>query len=110
MAAVLLSALLPKVALAGEEEYQSIDSIRSAAKDLLAQHPEFQNSANTTISIGKIDARLTLPVCSSPLETFLPSSAKIQSKTTVGVRCTEPRPWTLYVSANITYLFVMQKF
>ena len=102
MALTLLGALLPKVALAGEEEFQSTDSIRSAAEGLLAQHPDIQNRANTTINIGKIDTRLTLPTCGSPLETFLPSSAKIQSKTTVGVRCTTPRPWTLYVSANIT--------
>jgi len=102
MALMLLGALQPKVALAGEEKFQSIDSIKSAAEDLLARHPDIQSRPNTTISIGNIDTRLTLPTCGSPLETFLPSSAKVQNKVTVGVRCQGPRPWTLYVPANIT--------
>ena len=101
---ILLSTLISGIALASAEsrQFESIDNIKASAQAFLAQHREILNQANTTVSIGNIDARLTLPTCGAPLEAFLPPGAKIQGKTTVGIRCQAPRPWTLYVPANVT--------
>lgn len=52
------------------------------------------------VTVGAIDPRLKLPVCPVP-EAFLPPSSKAWGKTTVGVRCTVPTNWTIYVSAQI---------
>ncbi|HEY8606458.1 MAG TPA: flagellar basal body P-ring formation chaperone FlgA [Noviherbaspirillum sp.] len=52
------------------------------------------------ITVGQIDARTSLPACASP-EYFLPNGARAWGKTTVGVRCTVPSPWTIYVSAVV---------
>ena len=99
----LLSALLSGVSpvLAEGETFESIDNIKATARAFLSSHDEVQGQASTTVSIGNIDTRLTLPVCGTPLEAFLPSGAKVQGKTTIGVRCQTPRPWTLYVPAKV---------
>jgi len=87
--------------VAGSGKFESIDNIKATAQAFLASHSEIQDQANTTITIGSIDTRLTLPTCGAPLEAFLPSGAKVQGKTTIGVRCQTPRPWTLYVPAKV---------
>jgi flagella basal body P-ring formation protein FlgA len=103
MAFALLSALLSGASpvLAESGKFESIDKIKATARAFLSSHSEIQDQASTTVSIGNIDARLTLPTCGAPLEAFLPSGAKVQGKTTIGVRCQAPRPWTLYVPAKV---------
>ncbi len=103
MALALTSLLLsaaPSV-FAESGKFESIDHIKAAAQTFLSNHSEIQDQANTTVSIGNIDTRLTLPTCGAPLEAFLPPGAKVQGKTTIGVRCQTPRPWTLYVPAKV---------
>ncbi|MDR3482738.1 MAG: flagellar basal body P-ring formation chaperone FlgA [Burkholderiaceae bacterium] len=53
-----------------------------------------------SISVGNVDAHLYLPSCPT-LEPFLPSGNKAWGKTTVGVRCSEPSHWTVYIPATI---------
>lgn len=55
---------------------------------------------NTSISVGAIDPRLNLPACPAP-EAFLPAGSRVWGKTTVGVRCTAPVSWTVYVPATV---------
>jgi flagella basal body P-ring formation protein FlgA len=52
------------------------------------------------ITVGAIDARLNLPACAAP-EAFLPPGARAWGKTTVGVRCSVPSRWNIYVSATV---------
>lgn len=52
------------------------------------------------VTVGSIDPRLKLPACPQP-EAFLPRSSKAWGKTTVGVRCTVPQAWTVYISASV---------
>jgi flagella basal body P-ring formation protein FlgA len=53
-----------------------------------------------SISVGPIDSRLNLPACPVP-EAFMPNGSRAWGKTTVGVRCTVPAPWTIYVAASV---------
>ncbi|MBQ0720105.1 MAG: flagellar basal body P-ring formation protein FlgA [Gammaproteobacteria bacterium] len=103
---VLLGTLFIEIApsLAADAKFQSIASIKAAARSFLTAHSDIQGQANTTVSIGNIDARLTLPSCGAPLEAFLPSGANVRGKTTIGVRCQTPQPWTLYVPASVATL------
>lgn len=55
---------------------------------------------NTSISVGAIDPRLSLPACAAP-EAFLPAGSRAWGKTTVGVRCTAPASWTVYMPATV---------
>lgn len=53
------------------------------------------------ISVGAIDPRMNLAACAAP-EAFLPSGSRAWGKTTVGVRCTAPTAWTIYIQANVS--------
>jgi len=55
---------------------------------------------HVNVSVGQIDARANLPACAAP-EAFLPKGSRVWGKTTVGVRCTEPSPWTIYVASTV---------
>ncbi|MBL4782142.1 MAG: flagellar basal body P-ring formation protein FlgA [Porticoccaceae bacterium] len=88
--------------LAEESKFQAIDTIKAAAKTFLNGHRDIRGLANTTVKIGHLDARLTLPNCNTALEAFLPPGANVSGKTTIGVRCQGLRPWTLYVPASVT--------
>jgi len=53
-----------------------------------------------TVKVGAIDARTALAACPAP-EAFLQPGARAWGKTTVGVRCTAPSTWTLFVQAQV---------
>lgn len=52
------------------------------------------------ITLGQIDTRTNLAACAAP-EAFLPNGSRVWGKTTVGMRCREPSPWTIYISATV---------
>ena len=52
------------------------------------------------VTVGAIDPRLNLAACAAP-DPFLPNGARAWGKTTVGVRCTAPSPWTVYIPAMV---------
>lgn len=52
------------------------------------------------VSVGQIDTRTYLPACAAP-EPFLPHGSRLWGKTIVGIRCSVPSPWTIYVSATV---------
>ena len=89
---------------------QSIDSIRDTVAEFLqASIPvsttsTSQTHTDSTVSVGKLDPRLTLDRCQIPLKAFLPAGSRLYGKTTVGVRCGGHKPWTVYVPANIVSL------
>ncbi|MFP5391818.1 MAG: flagellar basal body P-ring formation chaperone FlgA [Gammaproteobacteria bacterium] len=56
-----------------------------------------------TITVGNIDARMNLAACAAP-EAFQQPGAKPWGKTTVGVRCTAPVAWTVYIQAQVSVL------
>lgn len=55
---------------------------------------------DVTVTAGAVDARMNLPACPSP-EAFLPPGGRLWGKTTVGVRCNAPSPWTVYLAATV---------
>lgn len=52
------------------------------------------------VSIEVGPPRATLPACAS-LDAFQPAGSRSIGKTTVGVRCLAPAPWTVYLSAQV---------
>lgn len=53
------------------------------------------------ITVGHVDPRLRLARCGEALEVFTPPGQRTVGSTTVGVRCSSPSAWTLYVQANV---------
>ncbi|MCU7806707.1 MAG: flagellar basal body P-ring formation protein FlgA [Candidatus Thiodiazotropha sp. (ex Semelilucina semeliformis)] len=85
---------------ASDSEHQPHESIISAVENRLAA--EFtQAGEKLVIAITPLDHRLKLARCETSLETFDPPGGISLGRTTVGVSCQLPKPWTLYVSANV---------
>ncbi|MGE5650138.1 MAG: flagellar basal body P-ring formation chaperone FlgA [Bacillota bacterium] len=75
----------------------------AALRDTVEQFLHAQTAGlpgNASISVGAIDPRLNLAACPSP-EAFFPAGSRAWGKTTVGVRCTAPANWTIYVPATV---------
>jgi flagella basal body P-ring formation protein FlgA len=95
--------LQPAPAMAGAPSQltQDGDSVRAAALVFLTQQ-----AAGLP---GKADITVTpvfprgLAACST-LEPFLPAGSRIWGRTTVGVRCSGDRPWTLYLQARVSVM------
>ena len=75
--------------------------MRQSAKAFLQDKLQALTADDIEIIIGHLDSRLRLTQCESDLDTFLPSGSKLQGKLSVGVRCASPKPWTVYMPAQI---------
>ncbi len=74
-----------------------------ALRDSVAQFLQVQTAGlpgKVTVSVGAVDARLNLAPCPAP-QAFLAPGGRAWGKTTVGVRCTAPTPWTIYIQASV---------
>lgn len=56
-----------------------------------------------SITVSKLDPRLDLAACAAP-QAFMPTGSRVWGKTTVGIRCTVPTPWTVYIQAKVSVL------
>jgi flagella basal body P-ring formation protein FlgA len=98
--------LLPLVALwaasAFAAEREDAGRIVETARSFLtAQAAAFGGDA--TIEVGRPDPRLRLARCEH-LEAFLPPGSRPLGRTGVGVRCSAPAAWTVYLSAQVRVL------
>jgi flagella basal body P-ring formation protein FlgA len=85
---------------AESDQHQSHHAIVEAVKEYLLLKVA-QNNRHAKIVITPLDHRLKLRQCESPLQTFSPPGGSKMGRTSVGVRCTGPAPWSLYVSAKV---------
>ena len=102
--AVLFVALLPNFAWAGTAavQKQDIGALRQKAEAFLATQSQGY-PGQVEINVGAIDNRLQLAPCATP-EVFLPTGSRAWGKTSVGIRCTAPAAWTVYVQANVSVI------
>ncbi|OWW19983.1 flagellar basal body P-ring formation chaperone FlgA [Noviherbaspirillum denitrificans] len=88
---------------AGTAHAQQARQDPAAIRDTVEQFLRTQSSGlpgEVEITVGQVDARTNLATCAAP-QAFLPGGSRVWGKTTVGVRCTAPAPWTIYVSATV---------
>jgi flagella basal body P-ring formation protein FlgA len=77
-----------------------------ALKAVVAQYLQTQAGGlpgRVTVTVGAIDPRMNLAACPAP-EAFQQPGARAWGKTTVGVRCTAPSAWTVYIQAQVSVL------
>jgi flagella basal body P-ring formation protein FlgA len=99
-AALLL--VIANMAIADTPARQDHAAIRQIVERFLrTQTAGLPGQVNFTV--GQIDSRLNLPQCPTP-EPFMPGGSRIWGKTTVGVRCSAPSTWTVYIPATIQVL------
>src|SRR5690606_2097580 len=78
---------------------QSLESIQAAAVSFVESR--LSSQGEHFVTAAPLDPRLRLQACSSELEAFAPSTTSIGARTTVGVRCSAPAAWTLYVPVSV---------
>jgi len=84
---------------AASEQRQDQNALRLSVEQFL--HTQAAGlPGQISIAVGAIDARLNLPACAA-LEPFFPNGSRAWGKTTVGLRCNAPAPWTVYVAATV---------
>jgi flagellar basal body P-ring formation protein FlgA len=79
--------------------HQDLGELRSVIKQFLLTQASGL-PGKVSIEVGHFDLRLNLAACISP-EPFLPKGSRPWGKTSVGIRCSEPTPWTIYVKATV---------
>jgi flagellar basal body P-ring formation protein FlgA len=87
---------LPKLTQAAE--WQSPDSIRAAARELVLR--TLGAPSTTTVETSSVDERLRLPVCGEPLDAQL-QRALVNGQGTVAVACRGTSPWRLFVPVRV---------
>ena len=75
-----------------------------ALRAVVEQYLQTQSAGlpgQVSIKVGNVDPRTSLAACPAP-EAFQQPGARAWGKTTVGVRCTAPMPWTVYIQATVS--------
>ncbi|MCK5639617.1 MAG: flagellar basal body P-ring formation protein FlgA [Gammaproteobacteria bacterium] len=88
--------------MAQAQDFQSLDVIRGTVEAYLSEQLGAGNGkSRISIQSNRLDPRLRLVACTSPLAVHLQSGERIMGSVTVGVRCSTPKPWMLYVQADV---------
>jgi flagella basal body P-ring formation protein FlgA len=102
MKALLTSLLLLAAApaLAQAPARQDLGALRTLAEDYLKTQSAGLPGV-VTITMGPLDQRMQLAACPAP-QVFQQPGARAWGKTTVGLRCASPTPWTVYIQAQVS--------
>lgn len=104
MKPILLTALLLISPLALAQQAAPARQDLGAVRQVVTQYLQAQTAGlpgKVSINVGKLDQRMTLAACPAP-EAFQQPGARAWGKTTVGVRCTAPVVWTVYIQAQVS--------
>lgn len=82
-----------------QTQQQDLGELKQAAMQFLKQLAPPAN-AEVSITLGEIDSRLNLGRCDR-LTPFLPQGSKSWGKISLGIRCSEPVNWTVFLPANV---------
>jgi flagella basal body P-ring formation protein FlgA len=96
---VLVTMMTMALSLHAAELRQDPAQIAEAAEQFLKRESAGL-PGQTSIEVGKIDARRSLAACTH-LQAFFPSGSRAWGRTSVGVRCASPSAWTLFVPASV---------
>ena len=103
----LPAALVASLLLIGPSAAQALARQDPAAlRQSVQQFLQIQSAGlpgQVTVTVGPIAASLNLAACPDP-QAFLAPGSRAWGKTTVGLRCAAPLPWTVYIQANVAVL------
>ena len=105
----LLLKLLPVLLLVAQTTAAAQAPVRqdlAALRQNVQQFLQIQSTGlpgQVTVTVAPLDTHLNLAACPDP-QAFLAPGSRAWGKTTVGVRCAAPLPWTVYIQANVSVL------
>ena len=79
---------------------QNLESLRQMAQQFLVTQSAGL-PGKVTVTVGALDQRMILAACPDP-QPFQQPGARAWGKTTVGVRCSAPTPWTVYIQSQVS--------
>ncbi|QWE07380.1 flagellar basal body P-ring formation chaperone FlgA [Polynucleobacter sp. JS-JIR-5-A7] len=82
--------------------FQNLRIINQKVKDFLTTQSA-GSPGKPEITVTPMEEGTQLTYCPSP-EPFFPPNSAAWGRTTVGVRCGQPKPWTVYVQANVSII------
>ena len=82
------------------KESHSLDDIAKTAHDFALNQIDNPDE-EIEIVVGQLDPRLSLHRCTFPLEAYRQNYETRQGLSTIGVRCNDAKPWSLYVPVSI---------
>ncbi|MBA1146955.1 flagellar basal body P-ring formation protein FlgA [Ectothiorhodospiraceae bacterium WFHF3C12] len=98
---LLMAAFLAPGGAVAAPAGQSIEAIEQTVRDFLRAQGE-KEPGEWDIRVHRLDRRLRLHACRTPLEAFAPHGrVELSGRTTVGVRCNDTKRWKLYVPVSI---------
>jgi flagella basal body P-ring formation protein FlgA len=97
--ALLLALATPFAGAQVNAQRQNLPALRTVVEQYL-QTQTAGLPGQVTVKVGQVDPRTSLASCPAP-EAFQQPGARAWGKTTVGVRCTAPSSWTVYIQATV---------
>jgi flagella basal body P-ring formation protein FlgA len=82
------------------QAHQDLAVLQSVAQQFLQQEGAGL-PGEVKVEVRPLDARMQLASCPAP-EAFLQAGARAWGNTTVGMRCTAPTAWKVYLQAKVT--------
>lgn len=79
----------------------NLEALRRQVVDFLAEQAPRGPDLEVAIDVPPLDRRLRLAPCAEPPAIFLPAGHRAIGRTSVGLRCRAPKPWTVYVPARV---------
>lgn len=80
------------------------EALEQAVSQFLTEKNLQAGRETVTVTGITLDSRLRLEQCVHPPEGFLPVGGKIMGRVSVGLRCREPLPWTIYLQARVEWI------
>lgn len=84
---------------ANPSPFQNLAQLRTQVEEFLLTQTVGYPGKVSAAAVA-VDNRLKLASCEK-LQMFLPNGSRAWGKTSVGVKCTAPQTWTIYVQANV---------
>ena len=97
---ISLCLLLMSSTAGAVQAVQSLEAINTAVRDHVKA--TIDAGDDVEIVIGRLDPRLRLPLCEQPLDTRFAHGRRAAGPQSIEVRCPGNKPWSLYVSVEIT--------
>lgn len=89
---------------ASANEFEALDDIRATAEQFALTQVNDKNLSDIEAHTSRLDPRLQLSKCEESLQGFTTANFRNVVRTTIGVRCTGTKPWTLYLPVRISAL------
>lgn len=88
--------------LSQAQTHQDLDQLKTVAEQFLMKEGAGL-PGEIKVELRPLDARMQLAPCPAP-EAFLQPGARVWGNTTVGLRCSAPTAWKVYIQAKVSVI------